>query len=68
VGVTLRLDHRRLDLRIEDNGSGFDPSVPRDGRGLASLRRRAGELGAALEITSQPGRGTVVTLEVPLAR
>lgn len=37
-----------LVLRIEDNGTGFDPQLAHDGRGLANMRRRAQALGATI--------------------
>jgi len=53
-----------IEIRIEDDGHGFDPAKTRDGRGLLDMRVRARRLGAALNISSQPGRGAVVRLTV----
>jgi signal transduction histidine kinase/ligand-binding sensor domain-containing protein len=57
-------------LRIRDNGRGLDESVAAAGHrpghwGLVGMRERAGGIGAALEIGSQPGAGTQITLTVP---
>lgn len=50
-------------LRIGDNGHGFDPSAPAPGRlGLTSIRERAANIGAELDITSTSGAGTQVTV------
>jgi len=52
-----------MELRISDDGRGFDPSsVPSDhlGLGLGIIRERAEAIGASLDIESQPGRGTQV--------
>jgi len=54
---------RGMELRISDDGRGFDPSsVPSDhlGLGLGIIRERAEAIGASLDIESQPGRGTQV--------
>jgi ligand-binding sensor domain-containing protein/signal transduction histidine kinase len=60
VTIDLRLEHRRLRLRITDNGRGFDPVAAADtGNGLGSLHRRAQALGGTLTITSRPGDTTV---------
>jgi ligand-binding sensor domain-containing protein/signal transduction histidine kinase len=60
VAIELRLEHRRLRLRITDNGRGFDPAAAADaGNGLGSMHRRAQALGGTLTITSQPGDTTV---------
>lgn len=68
VEVELSAGGERLVLRVSDNGRGFDPAVPSDGNGLASMRRRARDTGGALEVLSAPGTGTRVTLTVPLDR
>ncbi|MBX6340920.1 MAG: PAS domain S-box protein [Thermomicrobiaceae bacterium] len=48
-------------LRVRDDGQGFDPSGAPGGHfGLQSMRERAGEIGAALTVTSVPGQGTEV--------
>jgi signal transduction histidine kinase len=53
-------------LQIGDDGCGFDPAAAHPGHfGLESMRSRAGELGAALSISSNPGRGTVVSVATP---
>jgi len=53
-------------VTIADDGAGFDPAHARKGRGLNNLRQRAAELGASLDIRSAPGRGTVVSLRLPV--
>jgi signal transduction histidine kinase len=66
--VTVRyLDHR-LDLTVEDDGSGFDPERTR-GMGLLGMEERVKQLHGHLEIHSRPGTGTVlhVTLPAPQA-
>lgn len=67
--ITLRLarNDREVSLLVEDNGSGFDPARGGSGHGLGNMRARAATLGAVLNITSAPGRGTRVlaTLLIP---
>ena len=49
-----------LIVRVRDDGRGFDTGEPRPGLGLEYMRRRAGEVGADLDVISAPGRGTTV--------
>lgn len=67
VSVEL-VDGPPLRLRIRDDGEGFDPADvadrPGGGFGLTSMRERAAELGASLEIDASPGRGTRVEVEL----
>ena len=55
------------ELRIEDNGLGFDPAqVGKLGhQGLANIRDRAGQIGATITIESQLGAGSQVIVRVP---
>jgi signal transduction histidine kinase len=54
-------------LFVADDGCGFDPRAAHAGHfGLDSMRSRADEIGAFLDVTSRPGAGTVVHVEVPL--
>jgi signal transduction histidine kinase len=66
VRVGLELHRDALEIRIADNGSGFDPQrVSGDGNGLPNMRRRLEEIGGRMEISSQPGGGTTVIFSVP---
>ncbi|MCZ2830325.1 sensor histidine kinase [Modestobacter sp. VKM Ac-2986] len=52
-------------VHVEDDGVGFDPAGSA-GIGLAGLRDRAEEAGGAVDVASEPGRGTRVTVRVPV--
>jgi len=64
--VTLGLDYQpgKVLLRVRDDGTGFDPACGR-GHGLASMRSRVAGTGGTLDVSSAPGVGTTVTVEVP---
>jgi two-component system CheB/CheR fusion protein len=57
---------------IEDNGVGFEVGDREDARdkgiGIIGMRERAALVGGTLQIESQPGQGTSVFLEAPVAR
>ncbi|MFL5928846.1 MAG: sensor histidine kinase [Gaiellaceae bacterium] len=70
VAVNLGGDNGSYELRVTDDGIGFDPrpSLARraDGHlGLNLLADRARDLGATLTIDSEPGRGTTIVLRGP---
>jgi ligand-binding sensor domain-containing protein/two-component sensor histidine kinase len=69
VSVALRSDRRGLQVEIEDDGRGFDPSIINSSNGqhygLIGMRERAEKLGGRLLLTSSPGKGTQVRLSVP---
>jgi signal transduction histidine kinase len=66
--VALRLERAGAALRLEvrDDGQGFDPTTAPGGMGLGNLRARAQALSGTTRITSAPGAGTTVAIEVPL--
>lgn len=72
VEAEFRYERDWLRLTLRDNGQGFDPrNVPDNtggGNGLASMRRRAENLGGKLRLVSAPGRGTIVVLRAPVHR
>ncbi|MEU2873080.1 GAF domain-containing sensor histidine kinase [Streptomyces olivoreticuli] len=68
VDVTLARAGQGAALRVTDDGCGFEPgSVRRAGRhlGLVSMRDRAAGAGGSLTVTSAPGKGTEIEMEVP---
>jgi signal transduction histidine kinase len=50
------------------NGRGFDPQgLKPGGMGLSTMRERAEALGGRLQVISEPGQGTKVSLELEVA-
>lgn len=72
VRVTILSQADVLRLGVEDEGRGFAPAemgVPgARGAGLSVMRERAESIGGRLQVESEPGRGTRVTLWVPQLR
>jgi signal transduction histidine kinase len=66
VEILVQIAPRQFQFEVRDNGVGFDEAKVRPGTGLKNLRRRAADLGGTLEIRSQPGNGSRVTLTVPI--
>ena len=56
----------RLQMRVTDDGVGFDPDQFTIGLGVASIAARVEDSGGAWWIASTPGGGTTVTALVPL--
>ncbi len=69
IDVLLEYKPNRFTLRVRDDGRGFVPENQQESNshfGLVGLRERAAEIGATLRLESSPGRGTDVTLDLPL--
>jgi signal transduction histidine kinase len=65
----LREDHH-IRVSIEDNGQGFDANqVRRENRpyfGLQIMRERAESVGGKITIDAGQGRGTRISVEIPV--
>jgi signal transduction histidine kinase len=55
-----------LSVRIEDNGRGFDVATLQPGLGLSSVAGRVEQLDGSWEIDSTPGKGTTLSVRLPL--
>ncbi|GAA0877802.1 hypothetical protein GCM10009119_07700 [Algoriphagus jejuensis] len=55
----------RAQLMIEDDGLGFDPSLPSQGSGMTNLTNRMNTIGGSFALSSNPGQGTKITLDFP---
>lgn len=55
-----------LRLRIADDGAGFDLAAATGGMGLDNMRARAQAINANFSVSSTPGAGTTVMLDIPL--
>lgn len=68
LDISLIRDEANISLTIEDNGLGFDAANPetQGGMGLNNLRSRINFLKGKVELDSQAGRGTLVSVYVPV--
>jgi signal transduction histidine kinase len=68
--VELGLTDGTVQLRVQDNGCGFDPDAAAAGEGghfgLQGMRERLKAIGGSLQIRSHPGQGTDLLVNVPL--
>jgi signal transduction histidine kinase len=71
VRILVRQAPRRLSVEIQDDGRGFEagpeglPAGP-GGLGILGMRERATTLDGSLRLDSAPGKGTQLTLSLPL--
>jgi len=72
VYVNIKKNAQRVRFSIEDNGIGFDTQrvaaqlSPEKGLGLAAMNERSKMIGGHFEISSQQGKGTKISFEVPI--
>lgn len=67
IAVSITYASQLLEIRITDNGVGFDPAqVTGDHLGLSIMRERAHDLGATIEIASTVQAGTTIKVKLRL--
>lgn len=65
VQLSVELGASNVVLNVADDGRGFELEAEPTGFGLDSLRDRATAIGGGVDISSEPGRGTIVTVTIP---
>jgi signal transduction histidine kinase len=64
--VRLVLDGREIRLDLRDNGCGFNPRGRHEGFGLQGIQERAEGMGGQLTIQSAAGKGTAISIVLPV--
>ncbi|WP_212784970.1 MASE3 domain-containing protein [Ferrigenium kumadai] len=69
VDISLWRDGESYLLEVRDDGKGFDPeTLKKKTFGLMGIRERVMLLQGELDITSEPGSGTTVSVRIPVHR
>ena len=69
--LEVKFSPKKVSLKISDNGQGFDLPTVTEGLaysgklGMTGMQERARSIASKLTISSKPGQGTTVVLEVP---
>jgi signal transduction histidine kinase len=66
AAVRLGFSADRLEMEVEDHGTGIDPGTTRRGLGLVAMRERAAIVGGTLDFLTPPQGGTLVRFSMPL--
>lgn len=67
IDLMVSTEGDRVLIRVKDDGRGFDPTLPSNGRGLANQRSRADAIGGVL-FWEPSGRGSTLVLSLPLKK
>ena len=67
IELALEETERRIELKITDDGKGFDPAnVSKKGLGLSNIMSRADLFGGKVMIRSSPGQGCQMSVHIPV--
>jgi signal transduction histidine kinase len=64
--VQITKDTANIEIKITDNGKGFDPDTIVKGNGLKNIEQRSALLGGSCRFDSSPGRGTTIQCKIPV--
>jgi signal transduction histidine kinase len=64
--ISLIYEEDSVELVVEDNGCGFEPTPKNAGFGILGMQNRAREVAGTLRILSSPGHGTTVRIKTSL--
>jgi len=62
VSINITCSDNYIKMKIQDNGIGFDMTIPSSGNGLNNMQRRTTEMNANLKIETSKGDGTTIEL------
>jgi signal transduction histidine kinase len=66
ISIYLQTTSQQLNVLIQDNGVGFDPSQNISGFGLQGIQERTLALEGLFSVVSQPGLGCKIMAQIPL--
>ena len=67
IRVGVRCREGSVSIAVQDDGQGFDMTRPASGLGLVGMKERVRQLDGEILIQSEPGHGTELMAEIPLA-
>ncbi len=65
ITLSLKKEANTFLVIATDDGKGFDTSAASGGIGLQNMKRRAAQLKATYQLTSEVGKGTILSLQLP---
>jgi signal transduction histidine kinase len=66
ITAVLSIKNSNIVFSLTDNGKGFDTGLPTERNGLLNMQLRTKELKGKCSITSTLGKGTIVSVQIPL--
>lgn len=66
IDMLLEINNSLIHLEIADDGKGFDIRTKRTGIGFSNMQSRAELLNGTLSVKSEPGKGCVLKVDIPL--
>jgi len=65
VIISLEKKDNLIEMKIKDDGIGFDVNKKKKGIGLKNMKSRVKSIGAMVNIMSKPNQGTIIKITIP---
>lgn len=65
VLISIKKNHKGIQMLITDDGVGFDFNLTKEGIGLENIKRRAQLFGGKADVITAPGKGCTVSVLIP---
>lgn len=66
IEINLFIHKNTLNMKVADNGAGFNPKFNKTGIGIANMQRRTALFSGSFMLESAPGKGCTIYIEIPL--
>lgn len=66
VHISILQNHNNIILKIADDGVGFNPKAQNGGIGLGNIKKRTGYFSGRFTLSTAPGKGCCIEVEIPL--
>lgn len=66
ISLVLERHQSGIRLVVTDDGIGFQSDIRQNGEGLTNMAARAAKLHALLNVSSEPGHGTQIVVDLPM--
>jgi signal transduction histidine kinase len=66
VFISCSIHNQQLQIRIADDGRGFDQRLLLTGNGLRNMKERALEMNGTLSVNTSAGAGTIIIIQAPI--
>ncbi|WP_410965794.1 sensor histidine kinase, partial [Salmonella sp. SAL4438] len=66
IDIAVTYDNNSIEIRVEDDGKGFNTKRKRKGIGISNMINRVELYDGKFDITSSPGNGCILDVLIPV--
>ncbi len=66
IAIRIAAENDAIKISVSDDGQGFDTQNHSAGNGLANMKKRIADLGGTSTVDTKIGKGTTITIRIPI--